>query len=119
MCTLPLENVKGSIYHANKKDHFGGDHRKPPYPHNVTLLTYTPKEIVEDAVRVWEAGAAAVHIHVRDPETGASSSSLELFKEIVSRIKNRCDVIIGITGVVITCNPMKKESDLLGNCSQC
>jgi uncharacterized protein (DUF849 family) len=47
-------------------------------------FTYTPKEIVEDAVRAWEAGAAALHIHVRDPETGAPSSSLELFKEIVS-----------------------------------
>lgn len=69
--------------------------------HTPTMSPYlpiTPQEIADEAVRSCEAGAAAVHIHVRDPKTGAPSSNLELFKETVSRIKDRCDVIIGITG---------------------
>jgi uncharacterized protein (DUF849 family) len=68
--------------------------------HTPTMSPYlpiTPKEIADEAVRSCEAGAAAVHIHVRDPQNGAPSSKLELFKETVSRIKDRCDVIIGIT----------------------
>ena len=69
--------------------------------HTPTMSPYlpvTPQEIADEAVRSCEAGAAAVHIHVRDPQTGAPASNLELFKETVSRIKDRCDVIIGITG---------------------
>jgi uncharacterized protein (DUF849 family) len=68
--------------------------------HTPTMSPYlpiTPKEIADEAVRACNAGAASVHIHVRDPKTGAPSSSLELFRETVSEIKNRCDVIIGIT----------------------
>jgi uncharacterized protein (DUF849 family) len=44
-----------------------------------------------------EAGAAAVHIHARDPKTGEPSSDLGLMREIVSGIKARCDVIVCIT----------------------
>jgi len=69
--------------------------------HTPTMSPYlpiTPKEIADEAVRSCAAGAASVHIHVRDPQTGAPSSDVELFRETVSRIKDRCDVIIGITG---------------------
>ena len=71
----------------------GSVHTPTMSPH----LPITPKEIADEAVRACEAGAAAVHIHVRDPKTGAPASSLELFKETVANIKDRCDVIIGIT----------------------
>jgi uncharacterized protein (DUF849 family) len=69
--------------------------------HTPTMSPYlpiTPKDIAEEAVRACEAGAACVHIHVRDPETGAPSSNLELFRETAARIKKGCDVIVGITG---------------------
>lgn len=68
--------------------------------HTPTMSPYlpiTPKEIADEAVRACEAGAASVHIHVRDPETGEPSSSLALFKEVATNIKDRCDVIIGLT----------------------
>jgi len=57
-------------------------------------LPITPKEIADEAVRAWEAGAAEAHIHVRDPETGKPSSSLELFEEIITEVKSRCDIIL-------------------------
>ena len=60
-------------------------------------LPITPKEIADEAVRACEAGATAVHIHVRDPETGQPSSSKELYGEVLSEIKSRCDVIICVT----------------------
>jgi uncharacterized protein (DUF849 family) len=72
----------------------GSVHTPTMSPH----LPITPVEIADEAVRSCEAGAAAVHIHVRDPKTGAPASSTELFRETVTRIKERCDVIIGITG---------------------
>lgn len=57
-------------------------------------LPITPDEIVEDAVKAWEAGAAIAHIHVRDPKNGHPSADPELFKEVCSKIKNRCDMIL-------------------------
>ena len=68
--------------------------------HTPTMSPYlpiTPKEIADEAVRACAAGAATVHIHVRDPKTGAPASSLDLYKETVTEIKSRCDVIICIT----------------------
>jgi len=68
--------------------------------HTPTMSPYlpiNPGEIAEEAVRACSAGAASVHIHVRDPKTGAPSSSLDLFRETVSEIKRRCDIMICIT----------------------
>ena len=63
-------------------------------PGQSPAIPITPEEIVESAVGAHEAGAAIVHIHVREPETGKPSSSLELFREVVADIKERCDVIV-------------------------
>jgi uncharacterized protein (DUF849 family) len=60
-------------------------------------LPITPEQIVEDSIRAWEAGAAVVHIHVRDPETGRPSSDSKLFGEVASQIKSRSDLVICIT----------------------
>ena len=60
-------------------------------------LPFTPDEIAADAVRAYEAGAAAVHIHVRDPKTGQPSSDVNLYREVVTKVKSRCDVIVTIT----------------------
>ncbi|MCD6358351.1 MAG: 3-keto-5-aminohexanoate cleavage protein [Dehalococcoidia bacterium] len=65
--------------------------------HTPTMTPYlpiTPKQIADDAVKAHEAGAAIVHIHVRNPETGQPSSSLDLFHEVLTDIKSRCDVVI-------------------------
>ena len=60
-------------------------------------LPITPEEIIRQSVEACRAGAAAVHIHARNPETGEPSSDLEIMRRIVSRIKEQCDVIICIT----------------------
>src|SRR3954463_8301854 len=57
-------------------------------------IPITPGQIVESAVGAHAAGAAIVHIHVREPDTGKPSSDLGLFREVLSGIKERCDVIV-------------------------
>lgn len=58
----------------------------------------TPTEIAASAVAAAEAGASAVHIHVRDPETGAPSRDNALYREVVERIKETgTDVVINLT----------------------
>ena len=60
-------------------------------------LPLTPEQITDEAVRSYEAGAAIAHIHARIPETGEPTPKLEIFREIVSAIKKRCNMIICIT----------------------
>jgi len=60
-------------------------------------LPLTPGEIIEDAVMACQAGAAVVHIHAREPETGKPTPDLSLMQEIITGIKKRCDVVICIT----------------------
>jgi 3,5-dioxohexanoate:acetyl-CoA acetone transferase len=57
-------------------------------------LPITPKEIADEAVRAYEAGAAVAHIHVRDPHTGAPSVSAELFREVITQVKSRCNMVL-------------------------
>jgi uncharacterized protein (DUF849 family) len=68
----------------------GGD----TVPSQSPYIPITPQEIADEAVRCAEAGAAVVHVHARDPETGEASSRLELFEEILTSIKERSDVVI-------------------------
>ncbi|WP_299593594.1 3-keto-5-aminohexanoate cleavage protein [uncultured Microbulbifer sp.] len=58
----------------------------------------TPKQIADDAIAAAKAGAAVAHIHVRDPETGAPSRSVALYREVVERIRESdTDVVINLT----------------------
>jgi uncharacterized protein (DUF849 family) len=66
-------------------------------PSQSPYLPITPKEIANEAVRSAEAGAAIVHVHARNPETGQPSSDLRYFEEILGSIKQRSDVVICIT----------------------
>ncbi len=61
-------------------------------------LPVTPEEIANAAIEAASAGAAIAHMHVRNPETGKATRDDELYKEVVSRIKeNGTDVIINLT----------------------
>ncbi len=60
-------------------------------------LPITPDQIVEECVRAHEAGAAVCHIHVRDPETGRPVPRLDLFREVATRVRERCDVVLCTT----------------------
>ncbi|WP_339857162.1 3-keto-5-aminohexanoate cleavage protein [uncultured Nisaea sp.] len=58
----------------------------------------TPKQIAQSALDAGKAGAAVVHIHVRDPETGKGSMDLELYRETVGRIRETgSDIVINLT----------------------
>ncbi|MCC0576231.1 3-keto-5-aminohexanoate cleavage protein [Streptomyces californicus] len=58
----------------------------------------TPEQIAASAVEAAGAGAAVVHIHVRDPETGAPSREPRLYREVVERIRETgTDVVINLT----------------------
>ena len=62
------------------------------------LVPVTPKEIAESAIEAAKAGAAIAHCHVRDPETGAPARDLELYREVVDRIRSSdTDVVINLT----------------------
>jgi len=68
--------------------------------HTPTMSPYlpvTPQQIADDAVAAFEAGAAVVHVHGRNPETGQPTPDLEVMREIVRKIKARCNVVICIT----------------------
>jgi len=66
-------------------------------PVQTPYLPITPKQIADEAVRAAEAGAASVHIHARNPENGEPTSDIEVFREILTRIKERSDAVIGIS----------------------
>ena len=58
----------------------------------------SPKEIADSAIAAAKAGAAIVHCHVRDPETGAPSRKLEYYREVTDRIRDAdVDVVLNLT----------------------
>ena len=58
----------------------------------------SPAEIAAAAIDATKAGAAIVHCHVRDPETGAPSRRLELYREVTDRIRDaEVDVVLNLT----------------------
>ncbi|MGX0878002.1 uncharacterized protein (DUF849 family) [Roseovarius sp. MBR-154] len=58
----------------------------------------SPKEIAESAIDAARAGAAIVHCHVRDPESGAPSRRLDLYREVTERIRDaEVDVVLNLT----------------------
>jgi uncharacterized protein (DUF849 family) len=61
-------------------------------------VPFTPEAIANDCIAAATAGAAAVHIHVRDPHTGAPARAPELYREVVERIRDsKTDVVINLT----------------------
>jgi uncharacterized protein (DUF849 family) len=61
-------------------------------------LPVTPEEIATSALEAAEVGAAVVHIHVRDPDTGKPSMNVDLYRDTVDRIKKyNTDVLINLT----------------------
>ncbi|MGR3508032.1 MAG: 3-keto-5-aminohexanoate cleavage protein [Sulfitobacter sp.] len=84
----------------------------------------SPAQIAESAIAAAKAGAAVVHCHVRDPETGAPSRRLDLYREVTERIREaEVDVILNLTagmgGDIIfgpTENPMPpvEGTDMIG-----
>ncbi|WP_259779463.1 3-keto-5-aminohexanoate cleavage protein [Aestuariispira ectoiniformans] len=70
-------------------------------------LPVTPDEIAEHAIEAAEAGAAILHLHARDPETGFPSPSPDVFGQFLPRIKQSTDAVVNIStggGMSMTVN---------------
>ncbi len=63
-------------------------------PGQSEAIPVTVEEIVDSAVEAHEAGAAIVHVHVRDPASGKPSAELGLFEEVIAGIRERCNAIV-------------------------
>jgi len=71
----------------------GSVHTPSMTPH----LPITPSQIATSAVEAAAAGAAILHLHVRDPKDGRPSADSALYFECLEQIKGRCDAVINIT----------------------
>ena len=59
---------------------------------------FTPEHIAAEGLTAAEAGASILHIHVRDPQTGAQSTELDLYRKVVGLIREKnTDVILNVT----------------------
>ena len=56
----------------------------------------TPKEIAEDGVRCWKAGASILHLHMRDDQFRGSMDKAR-FSETVKILRGECDAILNLT----------------------
>ena len=71
----------------------GAIHTPSMSPH----LPITPREIADAAVAACEAGAAIIHLHARDPETGKPDQRPAAFEPFLKDIHGRCDAVINLT----------------------
>jgi uncharacterized protein (DUF849 family) len=68
--------------------------------HTPTMSPYlpiTPEQIIDEILAVHEAGGTVCHVHVRDPKTGQPVTDLDIFREIASTVKTKCDIILCLT----------------------
>ena len=70
-------------------------------PKQTPYLPITPEQIAVSALQAADAGAAIVHLHVRDPDTGLPSMKLELYQQVVDYIRRRNSNVI----INLTCGP--------------
>ena len=72
-------------------------------------LPITPEQLIDEAVAAHAAGAAVVHLHVRDPESGMPNADQDLFKQIAVEVKKQCDVILCTTTGGALGEPVEKR----------
>jgi uncharacterized protein (DUF849 family) len=88
----------------------GASTRKDQTPY----LPITPVEIANSALEAAKAGAAIVHLHVRDPETGNPSMNFKLYEEVVCLIREQNDKVL----INLTTGPGAQWFPTPGNLSQ-
>lgn len=71
----------------------GAIHTPAMSPH----LPITPQQMIDDIMSVYEAGGAVAHLHARDPENGQPNADQAIFREVVTEVKRRCDIVICTT----------------------
>ena len=60
-------------------------------------LPYTPADIAAQSIAAAEAGAAILHLHARDPQTGAPTGSPDVYRQFLPIIKQATDAVINLT----------------------
>jgi len=72
-------------------------------------LPITPGQLIEEAVRCEQAGAAVVHVHARNPEDGKPTTDVEIYREILSGIKSKTNLVVSpTTGGTATMTPEQR-----------
>ncbi|MGV6803836.1 MAG: 3-keto-5-aminohexanoate cleavage protein [Ruegeria sp.] len=88
---MPLEMNREVFITCAVTGSGGTQDRSPHVPRS-------PQQIAESAIAAAKAGAAVVHCHVRDPETGAPSRDLALYREVTDRIRDaEVDAVLNLT----------------------
>ncbi len=88
---MPLEMNKEVFITCAVTGSGGTQDRSPHVPRS-------PEQIADSAIAAAKAGAAVVHCHVRDPETGAPSRDLGLYREVTDRIRDsETDMVLNLT----------------------
>ena len=67
------------------------------FPSMSPYLPLTPEQIIKEGIRAAEAGAAILHIHVRNPENGMPSPDIDVFREVLTGIKAGSDAVICVS----------------------
>ncbi|WXG39531.1 MAG: 3-keto-5-aminohexanoate cleavage protein [Candidatus Freyarchaeum deiterrae] len=80
------------------------------FPYQSKYLPVTPDQISDDAKAARDAGAAIVHLHVRDPKTGFPSADLNIWRENLEKIKQKADdlIVCCTTGGSVTMTPEER-----------
>jgi uncharacterized protein (DUF849 family) len=60
-------------------------------------VPYTPAEIGDECKRAYDAGAAVVHIHARDPESGSPAFGPAIYQQIHNEVRKRCPVLVNFS----------------------
>jgi 3-keto-5-aminohexanoate cleavage enzyme len=64
-------------------------------------IPYTPKEFAEEAYKIYKSGGAMIHVHGRDPSTGAPTPDVKIVTDIYNAIRDRVpELIINVTSSV-------------------
>ncbi|UWQ31737.1 3-keto-5-aminohexanoate cleavage protein [Leisingera sp. M527] len=88
---MPLEMNRDVFITCAVTGSGGTQDRSPHVPRS-------PAQIADSAIAAAKAGAAVVHCHVRDPETGAPSRDLALYREVTDRIRDsEVDMVLNLT----------------------
>ena len=88
---MPLE-INQNVFITCAVTGSGGTQDRSPH------VPRSPEQIANSAIAAAKAGAAVVHCHVRDPETGAPSRDPKLYRELTDRIRDsETDVVLNLT----------------------
>ncbi|KMK67294.1 3-keto-5-aminohexanoate cleavage protein [Puniceibacterium sp. IMCC21224] len=114
---MPLQMSKDVFITCAVTGSGGTQDRSPHVPRS-------PQQIADSAIDAARAGAAIVHCHVRDPDSGAPSRRLDLYREVTDRIRDaEVDVVLNLTagmggdivfGGVETPLPLGRGTDMVG-----